>query len=166
MTTDQPKSVGGILALLLCVLGLFAANLSFAAETRKSYDVPAGEALASFKKFTIQSGEQLLYSTDAVEGGTTNAVKGTFTAREALNQMIDGTNLAVVADKKNGALSLVRSVDPNALRTALKNRVRSEKNGTTSDDETLVMSPTAVKTDRQRSRNFRFELRTTRRSST
>ncbi len=131
-------------AFLLCLLGLFAVNLSFAAETRKSYDIPAGEALASFKKFTIQSGEQLLYSTDAVEGVTTNAVKGTFTAREALSQMIDGTNLAVVADKKNGALSLVRTVDPNALRAALKNSVRPEKNGTPSGDETLVMSPFVV----------------------
>ena len=150
MTTNNPNAVRRALALLVCVIGLFMANLSFAAETKKSYDIPAGEALVTLKQFTTQSGEQLLYSTDTLEGVTTNAVKGTFTAREVLSQMVNDTSLAVVVDTKNGALSLVRAAEPNALRAAPKNSDRpenTEKSGKARSEEMVVMPLFEVRVD-------------------
>ncbi len=106
------------LAALVSVLSFFLANASSAAEAQKSFDIPTGDALTALKQFAVQSDEQLLYSAEAVQGVTTNAIKGTFTARDALDQMVKGTRLTVIADRKNGALSLVRVPDPNAQRVA------------------------------------------------
>lgn len=97
------------LAALACVFSLVSLSATTAAEATKAFDIPAGEALPTLKKFVAQSGEQLLYSSEAVQGITTNPVKGVLAAREALNRMIEGTTLRVVADRQNGALSLVRA---------------------------------------------------------
>jgi iron complex outermembrane receptor protein len=111
-------------ALAALVFLLAALGSAFSAETRKAFDIPAGDALASLKQFPAQSGEQLLYAAAAVEGVTTNAVKGDFTPREALDRMVKDTPLAVAVDKKNGALSLIRAESPNAPRAAQKDSDR------------------------------------------
>lgn len=118
MTNCTPKFLRVAFAALTCALGLLITNLSSAAESKKSFDIPAGEALQALRKLAAQSGEQLLYSAETVQGVTTNAVKGEFTALEALDQMVAGTNLSVVVDKKNGALALRRTPGPNVPRAA------------------------------------------------
>ncbi len=118
MTTTHTKFLRAAVAALACLLSLIVTSAATAAEAKKSFDVPAGEALRALKQFAAQSGEQLLYSAEAVQGVNTNPIKGEFTAREALDQMVSGTKLVVVADKENGALSLVRAPSPNALRAA------------------------------------------------
>lgn len=127
MTTSTPQFLRAALAALACVLGLLVTNAGFAAEAKKSFDIPAGAALPALKLFAAQSGEQLLYSAEAVQDVTTNAIKGTFTPREALDRMTSGTKLMVVADRKNGALSLVRVPGPNAPRAAQTDSDRPEK---------------------------------------
>ena len=118
MTTSISQFMRTALAAFVCALGLLLATGGFAAEAKKAFDIPAGEALTSLKQFAAQSGEQLLYSAEAVQGVSTRAVKGTLAPREALDQMVSGTKLTVVADRKNGALSLVRAPSPNAARVA------------------------------------------------
>jgi iron complex outermembrane receptor protein len=126
MTTSTPKILRAALAALACFLSLAATR---AATAEKSFDIPAGQALPALKQFAAQSGEQLLYSADVVQGVTTHAVKGTFTPREALEKMVSDTKLAVVADRKNGALSLVRADDPNASRAIAETSDRPATSG-------------------------------------
>lgn len=151
MTTSTPQFLRAALAALACVLGLLVTNAGFAAEAKKSFDIPAGTALPALKQFVAQSGEQLLYSAEAVEGVTTNAVKGTFTAREALDQMVGGTRLTVVADRKNGALSLVRVPGPNAARAALEKNSDRPTSRSKIEDGRLVLDKVEVTGSRIRS---------------
>src|SRR3954469_6359453 len=91
--------------LLACAL---AAGLGAATPVQKDYSIPAGPADAALKQFSVQSGEQLLYSTGAVAGVTTPAVTGHLTAREALDQLGAGTDLTVQQDARPGALAVAR----------------------------------------------------------
>lgn len=116
MTYQPSMFLRAAVASLTCGLSLLFNPTAAAAAATKSFDIPVGAALPALKRFVAQSGEQLLYSAEAVQGVTTNPVKGVLTAREALDRMVEGTALRVVADKQNGALSLVRVPVPNAPR--------------------------------------------------
>lgn len=118
MSTRTPTIMRAALTALVLVFSLVFPSSALADETKMSFDIAAGDALPALKQFAAQSGEQLLYSAEAVQGVATNAIKGTFTARDALDRMVSGTKLTVVADKKNGALSLVRAPGPKDLRAA------------------------------------------------
>ncbi len=107
-------------AILFAVSLTVAGSLSAAEPAKKSYDVPAGNAVATLKQFAAQSGEQLLYSAEQVAEVKTNAVSGKLTAREALAAMVAGTKLAVTQDKGTGALAVTRADDPNGARVAQK----------------------------------------------
>lgn len=82
---------------------------AFAAESsRKTYKLPAGDAAVTLKRFSEQSGEQIVYPVDAVRGVQTNAVSGEYAARDALDRLVAGTELRVVQDEKTGALAVSR----------------------------------------------------------
>ncbi len=103
---------------------LWAAIQTFADEpAKRSYDVPAGDAAKTLKEFSAQAGAQIAYPSAKVRGVQTNAVKGSLTAREALEQMLAGTDLVVVQNEATGALTVRRKTTPqekedekNALR--------------------------------------------------
>ncbi|MBK8857352.1 MAG: TonB-dependent receptor [Opitutaceae bacterium] len=102
----------------LFVLGLLLAPAVAAEAVQKEFDLPAGEAAVRLKEFAAQSGEQLLYAPDDVAGVRTQAVKGTMTARTALETMVAGTNLKVVQDRETGALALKGGGNPNGSGAA------------------------------------------------
>lgn len=104
------------LSLLIVLTGLTAG----AAETppersgpdraaKKRFDIPAGDAFSTLKRFSAQSGEQLIYKAESLDGVKTAAVRGTFTPREALGRMLVRTKLAVTQDDKTGTLAITRS---------------------------------------------------------
>jgi hypothetical protein len=78
-----------------------------AKASKKNFDIPAGDALTALKRFFAQSGEQLIYKTESLDGIRTEAVRGSFTAREALERMLRRTALSVAQDQKNGVLAIV-----------------------------------------------------------
>ena len=84
-----------------------------ARASKKNFDIPAGEALTALKRFFAQSGEQLIYKTESLDGVRTEAVKGSFTAREALERMLNRTALSVAQDKKTGILVIVAAANAN-----------------------------------------------------
>ena len=92
--------------------------LPASAQTKRSFDIPAGRAEVTLKAFAEQSGTQFFFSADKVRGVRTPALKGEFAAREALDRMLAGTELMVVQDEKSGALSVRKDVHPNAPRAA------------------------------------------------
>lgn len=102
------------LVLAFVIVGL-AVN---AAETaKKSFNLPAGDAVQTLKTFSDQSGEQIVYPVEQVRGVKTHAVTGERTPHEALDAMLANTGLTALQDEKTGALT-VRASSPNASRAA------------------------------------------------
>ncbi|MFI5335634.1 MAG: TonB-dependent siderophore receptor [Opitutales bacterium] len=98
-------------ALLPAVLILPLA-LRAAAESRQTYDLPAGEAPTTLRQFSEQSGREVLFAAEAVRGVHTNAVHGEYTPREALDLVLADTALVAVADPQSGALAVSRRENP------------------------------------------------------
>jgi hypothetical protein len=95
----------------LCVLALFLAGLLTvaAAEDKKhDFEIPAGPAESTLRMFAEQAGTQFVFSADKVRGVRTNALKGEYTPRVALNLLVAGTDLRVVEDDVTGALTVGR----------------------------------------------------------
>lgn len=103
-------------ALLVSLLLGFTWLTASAQETKRAFDIPAGKAEATLKKFADQAGTQFFYSAEKVGGVRTNAVKGRLEPREALDLLVADTGLTVVQDAKTGALTVNRTSVPNAER--------------------------------------------------
>lgn len=74
-----------------------------------AFDIPAGAAETTLRTFTEQAGGQFIFSADRVGGVTTRAVRGKMAARQALEQMLAGTELHAVQEETTGALTVGRS---------------------------------------------------------
>ncbi len=92
----------------LCLAVLLTATLSADEAVRRQFDIPAGPAEKSLKAFSVQSGQELLFSTEAASGVHTNAVKGDLAPLDAVNRLLAGTGLQAVLDEKNGVLRVTR----------------------------------------------------------
>lgn len=122
-SSGRPFSFCGLCLLLL----IFSGVLPAAAPTR-SFNIPAGDAEKMLQRFAVQSGVEVLFSTQAAKGVRTNALKGEFQVEEAVRLMLSGTPLYVVHDTRHGVLRIARAPDPNAPRAAPKqNGGRPEK---------------------------------------
>jgi hypothetical protein len=98
-------------------LSAFAAGAA-APPAKRFFDLPSGPASTSLKQFISQSGVQLLYVPGEVSEVVTNAVKGRYTASEAVNRLLANTGLVAV-ETKNGAIAVNRVAVPNGQRVAL-----------------------------------------------
>gem|GEM_PF-3730020 len=139
------------LAAPLLVLAVFlqSALLLGAAEEKRTYSLEAADATISLEKFQEQSGEQLVYPFDAVRGVRTNAVAGTYTAREAIDLMLAGTGLSAVRDAQTGAFAVNRTppaVDRSERSAPSSDRVRNRE-VSSENDEPLMLSPFEVQAD-------------------
>jgi outer membrane receptor protein involved in Fe transport len=112
-----------VMAAALAVL--FTAPVPAAEAARKRYTLSAGDAAVTLKRFSEQSGEQIVYPVDQVRGIRTQAVRGEFTASEALERMLAGTELRVVRDATTGALGISRVPRPPAAPTVTARSVRA-----------------------------------------
>src|SRR5262245_8647249 len=84
---------------LLGVCCFTAVPLLLAASVAKrTYDVPAGAADQALKHFSEQSGRGLLITSDVARGVRTHPIKGEYTAREAIDLMLTGTDLVASED--------------------------------------------------------------------
>jgi iron complex outermembrane receptor protein len=115
---------------VLLLLGLGLAVLGFAAEAaKKNFNVPANDAAKALKQFAAQSGEQLLFSPSDVAGVKTLAIKGSLTARAALEQMLEGTALVVAQDKSTGALAVRKETAAESKNGASRPAEREAASG-------------------------------------
>lgn len=94
----------GLIAIGLALI--CAATPGAASESSRSFDIPAGDALDTLKQFAAQSGAQVLYAADEVEGVRTKAAQGRFTPRRALEALLDGTKLRIEQEPRTGALTI------------------------------------------------------------
>lgn len=99
-----------ILFVRALLLGACTVILARGAEPpKRSYDLPAADAATAIRRFSEVSGREVLYAAAIVRGIQTNAVRGEFTAREALDRMLAGTPLRVVQDNATQAFAVVRA---------------------------------------------------------
>lgn len=103
-------------ALRGCVGAVFGwallAGLPAAENTRRTYELPAGDAATMLRELSAISGREILFAADAVRGVRTNALRGSFTPFEAVNRLLAGTTLSVVQEEKTGALAVRRARSP------------------------------------------------------
>src|SRR5687768_4376803 len=103
MSTSTVKFSGFRRSLrLIFMVVLFPGLLLHAAdEPSRFYDVSAGDAAVTLRQFAEISGQEMLFAADTVRGVRTNAVRGQFTARAALDHMLQGTNLQGHQDERS-----------------------------------------------------------------
>ena len=70
---------------------------------KRSFQIPAAEAEEALTAFSNVVPEPLVYLLDQVKGIQLNAVRGTYTPREAIHRLVEGTELKVVEDSSSGA---------------------------------------------------------------
>lgn len=90
--------------VLVAVAPLGAAT----AEAKRSFDLPRGDAATTLRLFAAASGRSLVFAAEKVRGATTNAVRGEFTPREALDRMLTGSGLVAAQDAATGAFVVSR----------------------------------------------------------
>src|SRR5215467_8775742 len=83
------------LLALACLVSLSAHAM---ADERKAINVPAGDLIVALKTFALQSGVELVYRSDELEGMRTKGVSGTLAPGEAVHKLIEGTSLTVKID--------------------------------------------------------------------
>jgi outer membrane receptor protein involved in Fe transport len=105
MTTLLHRPFASLLrALAATALVLTAA---FAAdEARRAYNLPAGEAPATLRRWAEISGRETLFAAETVRGVRTNAVQGDLTAADAIARLLAGTPLTAVPDAQTGAFAI------------------------------------------------------------
>lgn len=79
---------------------------------KKSFDIPATEAVIALEQFSAQSGAQVIFPEEAIEGAQTNALKGAFTPAEAIDRLLAGTNLQAAQDRQSGSFAVSRVTHP------------------------------------------------------
>lgn len=81
----------GTAAALACAVPVRAQSVE-QAQT-KSFNIPAGDLITAFRKFQRQSGGQVRYALDGVEGQLTQGVSGQLPSNLALVRLLEGTGL-------------------------------------------------------------------------
>src|SRR3954469_22259626 len=92
--------------LLVLLLGLIVGTLNHAATADKlrAFDIPAGVAAEQLLKFSEQAGVQVLFPSDVVQGLQSKSVSGNLEPRVALDRMLAGMDVVIVADDAAGSV--------------------------------------------------------------
>lgn len=108
-----------LLAAVAAVAGLRPAGFARDDSAMKlAFDLPADDAERSLKRFSARSGLEVLFVSEAATNVRTNAVKGDFTPREAIDRMLAGTKLAAKQAEKDGAMTIVSAAGANGSHPA------------------------------------------------
>lgn len=137
--------------VVLTAFSLLALSLfGFAQPSKTVFDIPIGDALNTLAQFSDQSGVQLLYAADQVEGVKTGAVKGEFTPLEALNRMLANSDLSALRDENSGALSITRrkGAQPKTGQPKAET-AKPETSAIKADDGITHLSPFEVAGDKE-----------------
>src|SRR3546814_7915996 len=96
----------------VCSSDLVACSLSRAVSEQsgvpKAIDIPPGDLVSNLQALTRQAGAEFVYREDLLAGLRTQAVRGTMTAEQALEKLLEGSGFAVKRDP-SGALMIIKS---------------------------------------------------------
>jgi len=103
--------------LLLGTVAVLATATSAVAQTR-AYNIPTGDAAASLQAFARQSGKQVLFPFDAVQGRLAPAIIGRFDDADVLGRLAQAAGLEVVTIDARTVTLRRATVTPSAGREA------------------------------------------------
>ncbi len=109
--SSDPRRLGLRLirgTVILMALFLAAVPTVLGEDATRTFNIPSGAAEDTLGLFAQQAATQFVFSADKVKGVRTNALKGGYAPREALNRLVAGTPLRVVQDAGTGALTVDR----------------------------------------------------------
>lgn len=139
-----------MLALAVAATFLVASPSRAAEPARKVFDIPAGPAESTLRRFSEQAGGQFVFSADKVTGVRTQTVKGEYTPRQALDRLVAGTELRAVQDNSTGALTVDRvpasSSGTSGGTGALEGRVFNEDSGNYVNNARVVIEALRLET--------------------
>ena len=110
--TPRRTSVSVLFAVVNFLLSALCPLAWTADVAQHSFDLPADLAESSLKKFAAQSGTEVVFASSTAGKVRTNAVKGDYTPREALNRLVANTSLSVVENARTGALMIHSTASP------------------------------------------------------
>ncbi|WP_237772525.1 TonB-dependent siderophore receptor [Herbaspirillum robiniae] len=84
-----------LLRLNALAAAMLLAAASYAQSARLNVDIPAEPLDKALNALARQTGIQILFASDTARGHTANALKGSYTAREALDKLLSGSGLVV-----------------------------------------------------------------------
>lgn len=94
--------------LLAAALAMFTALASRAVGAAIAFDLPEDRAERSLKRFSEQSGREVLFASGVTRGVRTNRVQGEMPPADALLRMLLNTGLIATSDHSGGAFSVRR----------------------------------------------------------
>ncbi len=95
-------------AFLLTSVAIAGAQIS---ENRTQLDIPAQPLSSALKAFGVETDSQVLFTKELVQGRINHPVKGSFSATEALDALLRGTNLRVEQSSDHVFLIKGRTAD-------------------------------------------------------
>lgn len=147
--------------LIWLCLFIGAVPLAVAADgARRSFDVPAGAAEVSLRRFSEQAGIHVIFSPAVTDGIRANAVKGEYTPAEAADRLLAGTELQLVLDRATGVYAVRKNVKPSVAGNAAPlpaglpagggpgGRARNPERPEVADDEVVSLSVFQVNGER------------------
>ncbi|MGH7947300.1 MAG: carboxypeptidase regulatory-like domain-containing protein, partial [Opitutaceae bacterium] len=112
------RHVSSVLVYTCCSIVLGSVSVYSADDARRNFDIPQGNATETLRQFAQQSGREIIFSADMVQGVTTKAVRGQHRVSDALRRMLEGTNLTALQDERTQAVAIhrkrVAAADPAA----------------------------------------------------
>jgi iron complex outermembrane recepter protein len=133
----------------LCVTLMLSLTLVLAAadRSRKFFDLPRDRADRSLKRFSEQSGLEIIFSAQVARSVETQSVKGEMDSNAALAAMLADTGLEAVQEPKTGAFSIRRhptekekKADRAALATNRRDRPVSDGAATDTSPASQTMT--------------------------
>lgn len=97
-----------------------AASLPHSSDQPRAFRIPAGDAASTLAECSDQAGITLVYALDHVRDIRAAAVVATLVPRAALEHMIAGTPLLVLADARTGTLMLKLRPQPSPAKAPVR----------------------------------------------
>lgn len=122
-------------------------TLSAAEADKKNFDLPAGPAGETLKTFARQAGREIVFAPETADAVSTQAIRGRYTPREAIDAMLANTGLVASQDFRTGAFAVRKVTGSEAKnvpsRTQTQATSRAEESGEKQAD-TLQLDPYSV----------------------
>ncbi len=91
-----------------------AAVIASAADSARSFNIPAGDAGEALRQFAQQAGRQVLFPAQEVRGIRTAPVRGELSVNDGMARLLAGTGLTSAFDDASGTFAVSRDERPIA----------------------------------------------------
>ncbi|MGH8020357.1 MAG: TonB-dependent siderophore receptor [Opitutaceae bacterium] len=138
-----------LLSLVVAAFALASATAADQATASRPFDLAADSAERSLRRFSEQSGLQVIFSAEVTSDARTRAVRGDYPPLRALDLMLDGAGLVAVRNERTGAITVQRAPAPSPPKkepARVESRAAAASDGANGD--TVTLSPFVVRSEK------------------